>query len=64
MPDLIDPNQTLAKQIALALTANGLILEKNADDLAKFLAEGKIKDTTWKKAFENKIATLTAGDEA
>jgi len=64
MADITDPNQALAKEIVLALKAKGLILDQNADSLTTYLAEGKMKDATWKKAFENKIAAIKTANEA
>ncbi len=64
MADIIDPNQKLAKEIILELKAKGLILDQNGDSLSTYLAEGKVKDAIWKKAFENKITTLTITHEA
>ena len=63
MTNIADPNQILAKDIVLALKEKGLILDQNAESIATYLAEGKMKDTIWKKAFENKITTTIKADE-
>jgi hypothetical protein len=63
MAETKNPNLLLAEEIVLALKAKNLILDKNVKDLTDYFADGKMKDTAWKKAFENKINSLSKANE-
>jgi hypothetical protein len=58
-----NPNRVLAEKIAFEMKAKDLILENNEESLVEYLAEGKMKDWSWKKVLENKINSQLAPDE-
>ena len=63
MTEKTEPNRALAKKIAFEMKAKNLILDDNEANLIEYLAEGKMKDSNWKKVFENKINSRPANDE-